>query len=409
MKCINFGKFDKKLLIPVVGGLIVLCYKYIVKYNPKYGILTENPFLYNIYVAIGMILAFIPYVIIKCRSKNSSDSSNKAINKAKLDNKLLFDDQDIFKKKKFARIRFIFYSTIFDFAQTLLYTFFALNNSFNLWNFDILLFSVFSYLMLKTKLYRHQYISIISIIILGIFLNINEAFKTDTKNTSGAFEITMIFVSEICFSLLIVIEKYNMEKNYCSPYQICIGIGIIEFILNLIILISFNLADLKIEGIQDPKKFPEYFNNFDYNDLIVCFTIIIALFFFNISLLLTCDYFSPCHTLIIYIVKDCSLYLRPCENVVLNILSFLILILIAFAILVYIEIIEINIFKVSYNTKKNIEIRSERESLIEFRHLLPSNEEEEEIEDEEKKEEEKKEDDDISAETTFSLIYKKKH
>ena len=252
--------------------------------------------------------------------------------------------------------------------------------------------------MLKTKLYRHQYISIISIIILGIFLNINEAFKTDTKNTSGAFEITMIFVSEICFSLLIVIEKYNMEKNYCSPYQICIGIGIIEFILNLILLVSFNLTGLKIEGIQDPKKLPEYFNNFDYNDLIVCFTIIIALFFFNISLLLTSDYFSPCHTLIIYIIKDCHLYLRPCENVVLNILSFLILILIAFAILVYIEIIEINIFKISHNTKKNIEIRSGIDSFIEFISLLPSNEEEEE-----------KEDDDISAEATFELVYKKKH
>ena len=72
-------------------------------------------------------------------------------------------------------------------------------------------------------------------------------------------------------------------------------------------------------------------------------------------------------------------------------------------------IIETNIFKVSHNTKKNIEIRADEESLIEFRHLLPSNEEEEEIEDEEKKEEEKKEDDDINAETTFSLIYKKKH
>ena len=160
MKCINFGKFDKKLLIPVVGGLIVLCYKYIVKYNPKYGILTENPFLWNIYVAFGMILAFIPYLIIKCRTKNSSDSSNKSINRSKLLIKLRVDD-DIFKKKKFARIRFIFYSTIFDFAQTLLYTFFALNNSFNLWNFDIILFSIFSYLIFKTKIYRHQYISII--------------------------------------------------------------------------------------------------------------------------------------------------------------------------------------------------------------------------------------------------------
>ena len=51
--------------------------------------------------------------------------------------------------------------------------------------------------MLKTKLYRHQYISMITIIILGIFININEAFKTDAKNKSSAFEITMIFVSEI--------------------------------------------------------------------------------------------------------------------------------------------------------------------------------------------------------------------
>ena len=231
--------------------------------------------------------------------------------------------------------------------------------------------------MLKTKLYRHQYISMITIIILGIFININEAFKTDTKNTSGAFEITMIFVSEICFSLTIVISKYNMEKNYCSPYQICIGEGIIEFILNLILLVSFNLSDKTYEGIIYPGKILEYFNNFDYNDFIVCITIIIALFFFNICLLLTCDYFSPSHTLIIYIIRDCYLYLRPSENVILNILSFLILILIAFAILIYIEIIEINICKISRDTKKNIEIRSDEESIVEFRLLLPSNEEEE--------------------------------
>ena len=98
MKCINFGKFEKKLLIPVFGGLITLSYKYIVKYNPKYGILSENPFLWNIYIAFGMILAFIPYLIIKCRSKNSSDSSNKSINLSKFLIKLRLDD-DIFKKK----------------------------------------------------------------------------------------------------------------------------------------------------------------------------------------------------------------------------------------------------------------------------------------------------------------------
>ena len=136
MKCINFGKFDKKLLIPVVGGLITLIYNYIAKNNPKYKILCQNPFLFNIYVAFGMILGIIPHLIIKHRSQNVSNS-DKLIIKTKFNIKLKVVEQDIFEKRKFAKIRFIFYSTVFDFAQTLLCALFALNNSFNLWNFDI--------------------------------------------------------------------------------------------------------------------------------------------------------------------------------------------------------------------------------------------------------------------------------
>ena len=396
MKCISFGKIDKKLLIPVVGGLTTLIYKYIVKNNPKYKILTQNPFLVSIYVAFGMILAIIPHLILKNRSKKDSNNQRKLIEHSKLNIELIVDDYDIFDRTKFAKFRFIFYSTVFDFAQSLLYSLFALNNSFNLWNFDILLFSLFSYLMLKTKLYRHQYISMIIIIILGFGLNITEAYKDDTENTSSAFEITMIFISEICFSFGIVIIKYNMEKNYSNPYEICIWEGAIGFIINLICLVSFNLSGLTIDGIKYPDNIKEYLENFDYNDFIVCFTITIAHFFLNISLLLTCHYFTPTHTLIIFIIKDCHLYLRSSENVFLNISGFLILILIALAFLIFIEIIEINICNISYDTKKNIEIRSRKESLIEFKPILPSNE----------KEDEKENDD--NTETTFSLVLHKK-
>ena len=396
MKCISFGKIDKKLLIPVVGGLTTLIYKYIVKNNPKYKILTQNPFLVSIYVAFGMILAIIPHLILKNRSKKDSNNQRKLIEHSKLNIELIVDDYDIFDRTKFAKFRFIFYSTVFDFAQSLLYSLFALNNSFNLWNFDILLFSLFSYLMLKTKLYRHQYISMIIIIILGFGLNITEAYKDDTENTSGAFEIIMIFISEICFSFGIVIIKYNMEKNYSNPYEICIWEGAIGFIINLICLVSFNLSGLTIDGIKYPDNIIEYVENFNYNDFIVCFTITIAHFFLNISLLLTCHYFTPTHTLIIFIIKDCHLYLRSSENVFLNISGFLILILIALAFLIFIEIIEINICNISYDTKKNIEIRSRKESLIEFKPILPSNE----------KEDEKENDD--NTETTFSLVLHKK-
>ena len=392
MKCISFGKIDKKLLIPVVGGLTTLIYKYIVKNNPKYKILTQNPFLVSIYVAFGMILAIIPHLILKNRSKKDSNNQRKLIEHSKLNIELIVDDYDIFDRTKFAKFRFIFYSTVFDFAQSLLYSLFALNNSFNLWNFDILLFSLFSYLMLKTKLYRHQYISMIIIIILGFGLNITEAYKDDTENTSSAFEITMIFISEMCYSLSIVIIKYNMEKNYCGPYEVCIWEGAIGFIINLICLIAFNLSTLTIDGIKYPDNIIEYVENFNYNDFIVCFTITIAHFFVNTSLLLTCHYFTPTHTLIIFIIKDCHLYLRSSENVFLNISGFLILILIALSFLIFIEIIEINICNISYNTKKNIEIRSRKESSNDFIALLPSNEEEE------------KEDEDNKDENMFPLV-----
>ncbi len=59
----------------------------------------------------------------------------------------------------------------------------------------------------------------------------------------------------------------------------------------------------------------------------------------------------------------------------LNIIGFVILVFIAFLFLIFIEIIEINIFNISFNTKKNIEIRSRKESLVEFNDIIPSNEE----------------------------------
>ena len=83
---------------------------------------------------------------------------------------------------------------------------------------------------------------------------------------------------------------------------------------------------------------------------------------------------------------------------ILNILSFLILILIAFHFLIFIEIIEINICNISYNTKKNIEIRSGKESIIEFKHTFSLTEEEEE-----------KTEEDNKTDTTFSTITDEKN
>ena len=110
----------------------------------------------------------------------------------------------------------------------------------------------------------------------------------------------------------------------------------------------------------------KYFNEYDYNDLIICLSEIIVSFTFNISIILTCDYFTPIHILIINIINDSTLFFRIDSNLALNILGSLFLILILFMLLVFIEVIEINIFNLSYNTKRNIELRSKTDTSVDI-------------------------------------------
>ena len=57
MKFIKFGKLDKKILIPIIAGILRLIILLTYLKNPKYDILTKNPFVTSIYTSIGMISA----------------------------------------------------------------------------------------------------------------------------------------------------------------------------------------------------------------------------------------------------------------------------------------------------------------------------------------------------------------
>ena len=168
MKLINFGKIDKKFLIPIFGGITIFIYKYVYSLLPKNEILSKNPFIVNILFSIGMFFAFIPYLIVKCRSKKLSKNIdlNKSIEqqKSKLNIELIYeeDNPENMTSKKY---RYILLSSLFDYFQILLLHIFCYNCVYNLWIFDIIFISIFSYLMLKKKLYKHQYISMIIIII----------------------------------------------------------------------------------------------------------------------------------------------------------------------------------------------------------------------------------------------------
>ena len=377
MKFINFGKIDRKILIPIFGGIAMLIYQYIFEFFPKNEIISQNPFLLNIYFSIGMIFALIPYLIFKNRNKqvnNTYDNSNLKKNESKLNIDLIYDESsNTIKTNKY---RYIILSSICDFIQTLLYNLFTIKCVYNTWFFDITFISLFAYLFLKMKLYKHQYISMIIIIIFGLGLNIIEYFKFDGEEKKiDFFETIMKLISEIFFSLVVVISKYNMEKNYCSPYEICVWEGAITLFLHIICLVVTNLIGPTIFDIKYPDNFFEYFGNYDIYDFIICLIVIIISIIYNILFFLTCDYFSPFHILITSIIEECYNYFQINEDLTLNILGITTLILIGFTFLIFIEIIELNICNISFYTKNNIVKSSEEESFLGNEKITERNEE----------------------------------
>ena len=174
MKFITFGKFDKKLLILIIAGILRLIIQFTYANNPKYDILIKNPFITSIYSSIGMISAIIPHLIIKHRSKRSKINSNELQNQSKLDLELIYTP--VLGDIQYKKYKLILYQEIFDFSQTILASIFDMGINYTLWTSDIVFMSLFSYLLLKTKIYRHQYISMIIILILGLLMNVIEYY-----------------------------------------------------------------------------------------------------------------------------------------------------------------------------------------------------------------------------------------
>ena len=281
MKFISFGKINRKFLIPIIGGILALVFIFLIRNNHKLEILSKNAFIMNVYNNLGMIFAIIPYIILKKRTRKINVNPNELKEKSKLNIELIHSN--IFGEININKYIYIFISTIFDFFQVLLNNVFCANCVYNLWIFDIVFISLFSYFLLKTKLYNHQYFSIIIIIILGLVLNIFEYLKlNNVEDKIDIFEISMKFLTEICMSLSTVIFKLSIEKYYANPYEICIWAGSIELFLNIIIILIMNLSRLTFAGSHYPEDFLNYFDNYDLNDFFLFFLKIVYGCFYNV-------------------------------------------------------------------------------------------------------------------------------
>ena len=344
MAFISIGKIDKNL-IPMIAGCI-FCFLNRILNQYDGSLLFKNQIMMNIYISTSKLFTIIPFILLKINSKKVSSSDIQTI---KNQQALKYMNKSGAKRIIAGKWGFIFLAVMIYFVNQIFFVLTIKVHS-NTTILNILITSLFYYLIFKIKLYRHHYLSIILIIIVGFIIDMilgNLLFDID--NNLGLFFFRLL--REVLFSLSSVVDKYILEKKFGSVYEILLTNGVITSTLFII----FAIIDHNFFGIYN---YEEYFNNFDTTELLVASGVIITQLGLNVSILFTNKNNSPCHIFIIFIFGQLAYYIDFSGS---NAIVIFCLIIILFLSFVFNEILEINFLGLSDNTKKNISKRAEDE------------------------------------------------
>ena len=337
MVCIiSIGKVDKYLITPIFGGIVSLSIVFI--YNEK-PLFIEFPFIFALITGISNCIAIIPLLISNFRARKLF-KTKEYIEKV--------------KKKRLKKFLLIFIATLISFPQSWLVCFYGFGIVFNYWIVDIILIYLFSYCILKARLHRHHYFSIIIIFISNICLYILYLYDSDFDY----IYVLVNFVFEFLNSFMHVINKYNMEYLFCSLYELCFFSGLINIILYGISWLIDSLINS-----EDSVNYFKYFKQFDLKEFFLVIGLMVLNFTYNICISLTNKHYDPFYILILLITVEIGknvIALSP-YLYLLSIIYFMLL----FAILVFNEVIELNCCGLERKTRRNMEKKASLELLIE--------------------------------------------
>ena len=231
---------------------------------------------------------------------------------------------------------------------------------------DILFLLLIFRIMHKIMFYKHQYISLFIIILMGlirfsrIFIKI---FKEEMDDFYDYISFSFIIILPLIDSIkMFVLEKYMKYNNY-SPFFICFLIGVVYLVFSFIILISFRNIDCgdyeickSLSNIVLKPNIGQIFLLIVYSMLYAWehymkFYIIYGFTAFHSILIVTFGEVINCFF-------DLFLDFDVVELIIdITTYSFEIL-----GVLVFIETIELNFCKLNMNLKKNIIFRAHSET-----------------------------------------------
>ena len=229
---------------------------------------------------------------------------------------------------------------------------------------DILFLLIFFRVFHKILFYKHQYISLIIIILTGLarFFRVFEYFFHEEGKEFGIITLGFIILLPLIDSVKIYIIQKYMKYNYYSPYFILFLIGVTYLIISLIILIIFKNINCSTEICKSLSEI-----NIASNKVVNYILIILYSLFYGLEHFIkfyTMYTFSAFHYILISTFGEIiqfgyKMILNfDTTDLIVNLVTYSVEI---FAVLVFIETIELNFCGLNMNLKKNIIFRADNE------------------------------------------------
>ena len=353
---LKLGTINKKLLLPSIASILYMIMD-IIEY---YSDMSELHFSFDLYTRGISYTALILIPLIQ-----------KYYNKRKTENTEKFQcNKKVFLHFFFLYLEYIIYFALYSYIVILKSDDIKNTEDFRLSHYyglcseealEIIFIVIVSKFLLKTKLYIHHYIGLAIFIIFSLCIDIpfnSSLFKP------GSFFLFIYCLYILTDSIFITYEKYMMDKLYYSPYVIVFSIGLLYlFAGTLFTIIVSAKGGLFYDG--NKYKYPtlvDYFKEIDYKEVIVHIIYLICFrFVLNILKILTIYYLSQNHIYAAYIlIKEFDLILNG-KKPNYKYVSILLFALEFIGLLIFLEIIELNILNLNKNTKRNIDYRRKQE------------------------------------------------
>ena len=378
-KIIYFGKFDKYIVVLLIGGLT----EFFKDWFASNTAFDSYSLLKSLANALGMAFAGVFVIYKKCRGVARKDSVSYSVQKK--DNKENLNENgtegeaaDINneirvvqkKQKKYERKRMIIkYSLLFlnafiDVVSTIILNLFTKGVKVHCILASILFISLFCFLLFKEKIYRHHLLCTLIITLLSL----GHDFIADNFDGTD-YHIIFKILFNILYGLNLTLMKFIMTNYFSPPYEACFWQGLFEVIIYIIpFIIYYKYPDYIISiryGAPDPTKKPdniyEYFNvHAELLDLLKFFAIVLFYFVYNMCVFMAMNHLTVCSYLIMNYFGEIPNFIK--DNVSdgfesKNLYYLFEYLGILFFALVYNEVIELNILSLNKYTKINIQER----------------------------------------------------